>query len=155
MTKEIETLAVAEAVRAVVTRILHAIDGRQWDAIAPLLADEVTTDYRSLFGGEVQRQAGAALADGWRKALSPLEGTQHLLGPIDVVARGDAAVAECHVRAYHFAPMRGGDKWMVAGHYVFELAASRGGWRVAKLTLQTYYQTGNTRLLEEAGRRNR
>jgi hypothetical protein len=140
-----------EAVRATVTRLLHAIDARRWDEVAPLLADEVTTDYTSLFGGDVQRQPGPALADAWRGLLTPLRATQHLLGPIDVQVRGAAATAECHVRGHHFAPgVKGGGEWMVAGHYVFTLVSTRGAWRIASVTLQTYYQTGNERLLAEA-----
>jgi hypothetical protein len=141
----------ADGVRRTVTRLLHAIDGRRWDELTPLLADEVRTDYTSLFGGEVQRQDGPALADTWRKLLSPLEATQHLLGPIDVELRGDVAAAETHVRGYHFAPIaKGGREWMIAGHYVMELVWRGGAWRIAGITLQTYYQTGNERLLEEA-----
>lgn len=141
-----------EAARRAVTRLLHAIDARRWDAVPSLLADEVTTDYTSLFGGEVQRQPGAVLADTWRKLLSPLQMTQHFLGPIDVEVSGDVASAETHVRGYHLAPRaKSGRKWMVAGHYTFKLARRDEGWRVAEIRLKTYYQTGNQRLLEEAG----
>jgi hypothetical protein len=39
---------------------------------------------------------------------------------------------------------------MVAGHYIFELAKAGGTWKIQKLTLNAYYQTGNTKLLQEA-----
>jgi hypothetical protein len=39
---------------------------------------------------------------------------------------------------------------MVAGHYVMQLARRDGAWSVAAITLQTYDQTGNQRLREEA-----
>lgn len=140
-----------EPVRRAVTQLLHAVDGRRWDEAAALLADEVTTDYTSLFGGAPQQQAGRALVEGWRGVLSPLQATQHLLGPIDVEVRGTSARAECHVRGYHFAPgARSGDEWMVAGHYVMTLVHRDGRWRVAGITLETSYQTGNRKLLEEA-----
>jgi hypothetical protein len=143
-----------DAVRGTVTRLLHAIDGRRWDAIPSLLAGEVTTDYTSLFGGEVQRQPGATLADAWRTLLAPLQATQHLLGPLDVEVQGATATAECHVRGYHVAPRaKSGPEWMIAGHYVFALTSADGAWRIAGITLQTYYQTGNARLLEEAAAR--
>jgi hypothetical protein len=42
---------------------------------------------------------------------------------------------------------------MVGGHYVFELAKTPAAWKIGTLTLKTFYQTGNTMLLEEAAKR--
>ena len=104
----------------------------------------------SLFGGEVEWQRADALIDNWQRLLTPLDATQHLLGPIDVRVQGPLAVAECHVRAYHVAEAAaGGTEWVVSGHYVFELLDDGGTWKVAKLTLQTFYQTGNRQLLSQ------
>jgi hypothetical protein len=61
----------------------------------------VVVDYTSLFGGEVQKQKPDDLVGGWRKLLTPLPATQHLLGPIEVAVKGGAATAACHVRGYH------------------------------------------------------
>src|SRR5262245_44182054 len=139
-----------DAVRSVITRLLHAIDARQWSALTPLFTDDVTTDYTSLLGGEALWQRADTLIDSWRRLLAPLDATQHLLGPIDVRVQGEIAVAECHVRAYHVAEgAAGGKEWMVSGHYVFDLQNDKGGWKVAKLTLQTFYQTGNRELLRQ------
>lgn len=139
------------AVRDSVTRVAHHIDARDWPRLRSLYADEVTTDYTSLFGGEVQRQPADALIDAWRGILTPLQATQHLLGPVSVQLEGDRARAECHVRGYHYldgAP--GGNEWLVAGHYVFELSEAGARWRIEKMTLVTYHQAGNRQLLQEA-----
>jgi hypothetical protein len=143
----------AQQVRDVITSLVHELDAKQWDALAPLFTETVETDYRSLFGGEVMRQPAAALIDGWKTVLAPLDVTQHVLGPIIVTvdAGGERAVARCHVRGHHVKDgLPGGSEWMVAGHYVFEMARAGGAWRIAKLTLQTSYQTGNRALLQEA-----
>jgi hypothetical protein len=140
-----------QTIQSIVTQVAHAIDMRRWAALPPLFADEVTTDYTSLFGGDIQRQPRKQLIDGWQHLLSSLDATQHLLGPIDVRVRDTHAVAECHVRAYHVAAnAKNGREWMVAGHYVFELETQAGVWHVSKLTLKTLYQTGNRDLLREA-----
>jgi len=140
-----------QAVQSVVTGILHAIDLRRWTALSSLFTSEVTTDYTSLFGGEVQRQGRDQLIGGWRQMLSPLDATQHLLGPVVVTGDAARAVAECHVRGYHiWEKGQGGREWMVAGHYVFELQLIDGRWRVSKLTLRTLYQSGNRDLLHQA-----
>ena len=141
-------LAREQGVRDVVTRIASTIDTRRWSDLRALYAEVVTTDYTSLFGGEIQRQSGDALIEGWRRLLSPLDATQHLLGPIDVRLGGNQAVAECHVRGYHVsAKVTGGSEWMVAGQWVIELSEASGGWLVTRMTLRTFYQSGNRDLL--------
>lgn len=140
-----------QTIQSIVTQVLHAIDMRRWAALPPLFADEVTTDYTSLFGGDVQVQPRKQLVEGWQQLLSSLDATQHLLGPIDVHVRDTHAVAECHVRGYHVCERaKGGPEWMVAGHYVFELETQARTWHVCKLTMRTLYQTGNRELLREA-----
>jgi hypothetical protein len=145
-----------QAVQSVVARVAHHIDGRRWPELLALFANEVETDYTSLFGGQVQKQrADALVLGGWKKMLSALDVTQHLLGPIDVRVQAASAIAECHVRGYHrSARGRTGPEWMVAGHYIFELAKVGSEWKIRKLTLQTFYQTGNSNLLQESAAAN-
>jgi hypothetical protein len=145
-----------EAVRTVVARIANTVDTRRWTDLRALFADEVTTDYTSLFGGDVQHQSGDALIAMWRQMLSPLDATQHLTGAIDVQLRGSVAIAECNVRGYHIsARAPGGSEWMVAGQWIIEMTKSSDTesgerWRVTRMTLRTFYQTGNRDLLAQA-----
>lgn len=149
--KVMKDLAATEAVRTVVARIANTIDSRRWPELRALFADEVTTDYTSLFGGDVQHQPADALIATWRQILSPLDATQHLTGAIDVQLRGAEATAECNVRGYHVsARAPGGSEWMVAGQWIIELSESDKRWRVTYMTLRTFYQTGNRNLLAQA-----
>jgi hypothetical protein len=126
------------AADAVVT-FFHDVDRRDWEAIRAGLADRVSTDYTSLFGGEPEELTADALVERWRGLLPGFDATQHLLGPL--VVRGDRA--ECNVRAYH----RLGDRvWLVAGRYTLTL---RDG-RLAGIVLHTAYQDGDTGLPQEA-----
>jgi hypothetical protein len=140
-------------IQAVVARVAHHIDGKRWDDLRRLYADEVETDYTSLFGGSPQRQRGDDLIAGWRGVLGRVS-TQHLLGPIDVTVDLDSATADCHVRAWHLAPgAPGGEEWVVAGHYRFGLVRADRVWRIAFMKLETLHQTGNRNLLAEAAAR--
>lgn len=140
----------AEEIERVVAGVAHHIDARDWTALRSLFADEVETDYTSLFGGEVQRQPADDLMSAWQGLLTPVV-TQHHLGPVVIEAKGARAVARCHVRGHHFhPPAPGGDTWMVAGHYVFDLERQADGWKIRRMTLRTLYQTGNRALLQEA-----
>ena len=74
-----------------------------------------------------------------------------LLGPVRERVDGDSALLEAHVRAYH---RLGEDVWLVAGHYVAEVARP-DGWRITALTLRTYYQDGASDLPAAATERAR
>jgi hypothetical protein len=141
----------AAAVRAVVASIPHNLDFKRWPEVRKVFAERVQTDYTSLFGGAPQAQTAEALVGGWEKALGKVA-TQHLLGPIDVRIDGDKATARCHVRGIHLAEgAPGGAQWEAIGHYVFGLVRAGDGWRIDAMTLQMLMQTGNRKLLEEAG----
>jgi hypothetical protein len=140
----------ADSVRDVVAGVVHHIDMKRWSELRALYADEVRTDYTSLFGGTAQQQAGDALIAGWRGALEKVK-TQHVLGPIVVELAGTAATARCHVRAMHQASgAPGGEHWEVLGHYVFSLQNGASGWKITQMKLETFLQTGNVKLLAEA-----
>ena len=139
-----------DAIRSAVVSIAHHIDRKRWDELRALFADEVRTDYTSLFGGVPQAQGADALVGGWRGLLARVA-TQHLLGPVAATVEGDRATATCHVRALHLAEQApGGATWEVLGHYRFALARRGPGWAVAGITLETFAQLGNARLLAEA-----
>jgi hypothetical protein len=140
-----------ELIHTCVTSVAHSIDHKAWSELRALYADVVRTDYTSLFGGQPQTQPGEALIDAWRKLLTPIT-TQHLLGPITLELRGTEASARCHVRGYHYVKgTPGGDEWVVAGHYRFELVREPSAWKIRGMTLEAFYQTGNLKLLELAG----
>ena len=141
------------AARNLVARLPHAVDLRRWADARALFADEVTVDYTSLFGGDVQRLGADALIASWERQLTPLDATQHLTGAIVVRLEGAHAVAECHVRAEHIR--RGapdGDQWVVAGQWAIEMIEQPDGWRISAITLRTLYQNGNRQLLAQAVR---
>jgi hypothetical protein len=141
-----------EAVRETVTLVTHEIDAKRWDELRRLYAEEVATDYTSLFGGTPVKQPGGALIDGWKAALAKVA-THHQLGPITVKLADGRATAGCQVRALHRADgAPGGTDWEVLAHYVFELSrSSDGAWKIHGMTVLTRLQTGNTKLLQEAG----
>lgn len=141
-----------ERIQSIVARVAHHIDGKSWPALRGLYADEVDTDYTSLFGGAPQRQKGADLVGLWQKQLAAVV-TQHLLGPVDVEVdpTGLRATAECHVHATHHAR---GEEWVVDGHYLFGLSkgdAQGGGhrWRIDKMKLLLFHESGSRKVLPD------
>jgi hypothetical protein len=132
------------SIQATVARLSHHLDGKRWLDLRTLFADEVDTDYTSLFGGAPQRQVADTLVSGWKNLLGPVA-TQHLLGPIDVTVAGSSATAECHVRANHYARS---EEWLVDGHYRMTLARHGDAWVITQIGLETYHERGARSVLE-------
>jgi hypothetical protein len=111
------------AIMNVFIGMLHAIDAQDWNAVRAAFADSVTTDYTSLFGGEVETPSADALVDGWAAFLPGFDATQHLAGPLVVQVDGDTASARCAVTATHRIDSA---RWIVGGHY--HSPGARRGW---------------------------
>jgi hypothetical protein len=127
----------------VLVDLVHAIDTLDWDGVRAVLADELTTDYTSLFGGSVQQQTGDELVEQWQALLPGFTATQHLLGPVRV----SGSSARAHVRACHCLDDA---RWIVAGHY---RATLTDDGRISALVLDTYYQDGDPELPAAAQKR--
>jgi hypothetical protein len=138
-----------------VTRILQAVDARDWESARGCFADTVSVDYSSLFGGAPEKLAADVLIERWRGLLPGFDATQHITGPVLVSALApNNAAARTAVRGYHYvkgAP--GGEIWVVAGHYQMRFAKIDGAWRITALTLEAAYQEGNLDLPNLASRR--
>lgn len=127
-----------------VTRMLHAVDAKDWDGVRAEFADRLDMDYSSLFGDPPARVDADQQVAGWRQFAGAFDVTEHITGPIVVTHADGGAVARTHVRAYHRvlgAP--GGDVWMVAGHYLVKLAPAGERWKITGITLTVFYQEGN------------
>lgn len=138
-----DRLAVADAVAGIG---LHA-DRRHWARAQDLLDEHVTTDYVSLFGGEVATAPRAALVAQWQGVLPGFDATQHLISNVLVEGAGDEAQATSHVRATHWIGSR---SWTVGGIYTHRLVRTPLGWRVRFMGLQRLYEEGDRALIQEA-----
>jgi hypothetical protein len=116
----------------VLTRMLHAVDARDFATARASFADEVHADYTSLWGGEAATVSGDVLIAGFRGIIPGFDATQHLTGPVITV---DGQL-ETHVAAHHWLD---GEVWVVHGHYVATVA----GGKITGLTLVLHQQTGN------------
>jgi hypothetical protein len=132
---------------ATLTRLLHAIDAKDWRGVRDTFADTLDMDYQSLFGDPPMRIDADQQVAGWQQFAGAFDVTQHVTGPILVTADGNDALAHTHVRAYHrISGAVGGDVWMVAGHYTVKLSRVREAWKIAGMTLTVFYQEGNLRI---------
>ncbi|PZS32931.1 MAG: hypothetical protein DLM58_08950 [Pseudonocardiales bacterium] len=140
-------MTISDGVSLAIHRFFRAVDARDWDTASQLLADQVSIDYTSVFGGEPERVAGGEIVQRWRDLLPGFDATQHFLGPLLGTGEG---VVECNVRGFHHLD---GGTWMVAGWYTLTLAEDDGRVRIAGIDLAESYETGSRDLVERARQR--
>ncbi|UVC12800.1 nuclear transport factor 2 family protein [Mesorhizobium onobrychidis] len=138
--------AIAEAVAGVG---LYA-DLREWNRVKSCLAARVTTDYTSLFGGEVATSDRDALIARWQGLLPGFDATQHLITNIVVEGAGNDAIARSHVRATHWIDTR---FWTVGASYLHRLVRTPEGWRVSAIAIRRLYEEGDRAVLAAAADR--
>lgn len=147
MEKIIQRAAVADTLN----RLMFAVERRDFKLAAHQLADEVTLDYTSLFGGVPQRLSSEAVIEQWSAVFQRLRATQHTLSNQLVDVTKDDAVSTCYVQALHHLPYTdGGSKWMLYGYYEHELVKTTDGWKITSMKLIATHQEGNTSLLRAA-----
>lgn len=126
---------------APIHRFFRAVDERDWERVAAGLAEEVSLDYTSVFGGTPEVLARDDVVAQWRALLPGFDATQHLVGPL--VGNGNG-VLEANVRGYHHL---GEETWMVAGWYTLNV---EDGEVLSGITLAKSYETGDRDLVERA-----
>jgi fermentation-respiration switch protein FrsA (DUF1100 family) len=146
------TLNDRQAISDTITEWLLAIDRRDWTAAGAALAEQVRTDYTSLFGGSPRTLPVAELMDGWRALLPGFDATQHLTGPIVADVAADTARARCAVTAVHRIAQ---DHWHVSGHYDIELTRTDRRWAIRAITFHKTLVLGDETLPEKARARAR
>lgn len=120
------------------------VDTRNFALFRSILAEEVTVDYTSMFGGEPYRIAADVLVENWRGLLTQFESTQHIISNHVIDLAGDAATCTSHFQAHHILlNRRGGCSWTVAGFYVHRLARTAAGWKIGFTQLNNLWGEGN------------
>ena len=134
-----------------IVRYANSLDSCDYVEMRSLLLDDVHMDF-AFMGLEPQ----TFKADDWvgyaRHALSGLKCTHHI-SPNHVLERleGDEATCISYMYAQHWLPNdRGGDEFLMRGHYSNELRRTPSGWKIAGMKQVTTWTSGNASLFSLA-----
>ena len=122
-------------------------DLRLFDSLKTLLADEVTVDYTSLLGGEVQQATPNDLIYRWKESLCGFDATRHKLRNIRVELKGQEATATADASATYFLDEH---IWEVKGIYNFALRFFADGWKITGLNFVFTEEKGTRDVLARA-----
>jgi len=151
--------------RAAISDTVHAyatgLARQDWTLFRSIFTDTIEMDFQS-----VGLRANRVDADEWvrdvKRLFAGFEATQHTSTNHVHDARGDEATCTSNMQATHFVARgptdglgAGGNCWTIGGYYVNELVRSTQGWKLAKVTLNVTWQTGNPEVSRVALRRGR
>ena len=153
MSAQAETARVEDRQQIVdaITSVSAGADRHDWDRVRSVMADEITTDYTGLWGGEPVTQPADELVAAWAGFLPGFEMTQHLVtGHFITFNDDDSASAEADFQATH----RIGDEfWVLGGRYEYAFVRKDAKWLVSSMTMIPSWETGDRALTAKAGER--
>lgn len=123
----------------------RALDDRDYDGIAACFAPDAVVEYAGFSG--VLEGAGPIAAH-MRRALEPLDVTQHLFANFIIDVDRDTASLRCEIIGQHIrhdAP--GGETYLSGGRYEVALHRNDGAWQFARLRAHSVWGSGNRELL--------
>jgi ketosteroid isomerase-like protein len=138
--------------RAAIIEVTHrycwALDARDWALLDQVFTEDATAELLSPL--LVGRNAIRARI---RRALDPLDATQHTVTNHMVTVRGDAASSRCYLHSQHVLhSVDGSPHYVVAGRYEDELVRGTDGWRITFRRLVQVWAEGNVDVVRRPGR---
>ncbi len=139
------------AIIELIGRLVLVLDARDWDALGQLFTDPVYSDRTSLLGGEPVTVDRADFVAGWRQTLQNLDAVHHLITCHVVTLDGDRATCSANMQGTHvYTNHSGGPVWTVGGRHDYQLERTPDGWRIAGLTFNLQWATGNMNIVNLA-----
>jgi SnoaL-like domain len=137
------------AIQEVRTKWGQALDNKNWAQFNSLFADETDTDFTA-WGVAPQRVSKEYLVAMFSQQSFRRTDliTQHLYTNFSITIDADSATSVCNFLGQHFIPnFEGGEEYCLRGEYTDGLIRTADGWKINRLKLRIFYQTGNQAIL--------
>jgi 3-phenylpropionate/cinnamic acid dioxygenase small subunit len=125
-------------------RYATGLDSRDWPLFRSCFADEIETDFSSVFGGEPRKVSADRWTEAARRSVGGLQATQHMITNHVITVTGDSATCIAYVQARHYLPNdKGEDTQTMFGYYTNRFVRTPAGWKIRACKLTLSWQTGN------------
>ncbi|WP_035855465.1 nuclear transport factor 2 family protein [Cryptosporangium arvum] len=122
-------------------RYADIADQKEYDELPGLVfTDPVTLDFESVAGIPPMTLPLGDYVEILRASFAPFLATHHAITGHVVTVDGDRATVHAHVRAEHWLPGEGPNRWLVVGFYDNEAVRTADGWRFRRVALTASYQ---------------
>jgi hypothetical protein len=123
----------------------NALDAKDYDGVSDCFTADAEADYAGFSGLLSGRDAIMAHM---RRALDPLDATQHLFANFIIDVDGDAGQASCGIIAQH---LKQGETFLSGGQYRVRVRRDQGRWRMCHVRARSSWSSGERALLPKAG----
>ncbi|MEN0067542.1 MAG: nuclear transport factor 2 family protein [Myxococcota bacterium] len=138
-------------IRDRIHQLFDAVDARRFDDARAVMTETIEVNYADL-GGATGPVPADELVAGWAAFLPHFDRTKHQLTEPVVNVVGDRATATFDGIAVHVLTEQGKTaSWTVFAGYDAEFVTEAGAWKLARLHLSLYAQTGDLELPARAG----
>ncbi|MEM1340332.1 MAG: nuclear transport factor 2 family protein [Bacteroidota bacterium] len=145
-TKMTTAIITTESAEKQIDKVIHtlftSVDQRNWEAVKQTMTDSVYTDYTAL-GGDSGFKTPSEILEGWEALLPGFERTIHQVHNKAIWVAGNRATATIDAIATHYLAQ---DFWTVFVGYDTEFIRENGIWKLARIDVSLYDQTGNVEL---------
>ncbi len=145
-TTETKTAQEQKLIQELLTSFFSEVDNRNWNEVTLKMADSVYTDYTAL-GGDAGFKSPDEILTGWKAMLPGFERTIHQIHNEAIWVAGNRATATLDAIATHYL---NNDEWTVFVGYDTEFIKENDTWKLARLDLSLYDQSGNGQLPAQA-----
>ncbi len=145
-TTETKKVQDQEQIQQLITSFFGEVDNRNWNKVETKMTDSVYTDYTAL-GGDAGFKTPSEILTGWQAMLPGFERTIHQIHNEAIWVAGNRATATLDAIATHYLNQ---DEWTVFVGYDTEFIQENGSWRLARIDLSLYDQSGNDKLPAQA-----
>jgi 3-phenylpropionate/cinnamic acid dioxygenase small subunit len=135
-------------------RYATGLDSRDWPLFRSCFADEIETDFTSVFGGTPRKTTADKWTEAARRTIVGLAAIQHMITNHVITVDGDTATSIAYVQARHYLPNDTGDSTQTMfGYYTNRFIRTRAGWKIRACKLTLTWQTGNSHIFTLANER--
>jgi uncharacterized protein (TIGR02246 family) len=134
-----------EKIQQLIASYAYARDTRDYDSLMICFTSDATTVYAGhsdVLKGHEQIKAHM------KRALEPLEVTQHLFTNFIIETDGDSGTVKCDILAQHICK---GEKYMAGGKYDVDVRRSSDKWQIARVSARSVWSEGNRAMLPKSG----
>jgi len=140
---DVRALADRQAIIDVTIAYCWALDTKQWDALDEVFAPDAT----AMLASPAPLAGVGAIKERVRRALEPLDASQHIVANHQIAIDGDDATCRCYLQAQHVrhaaAEAGAGANFIIAGRYEDQLQRTPAGWRITHRELVPMWREGN------------
>lgn len=132
------------AIVEVTVAYTYALDTKDWDALDEVFVPDATAFLTEPLEGRDAIKARV------RRALEPMDTSQHMISNHQIVVDGDQATCRCYLQAQHVRQAaHGSPNFVVAGRYDDRLVRTPSGWRIVRRELSIMWTDGNPAVARE------